>query len=224
MHGSLQYKLFVRPHLDSVDIIYGNPGKEIFESKLERVQYNACLVITGAIRGTSRDSIYAELGLELLSARRWYWKLLSFNKIVRGLSQTYLTAYINFFSERPHSTKSSTQRHLEEPMCRTKIFQSSFFPYCMKIWNGLDSVLENIDSYKASKSKISPFIKIKSNSIFSAHDVYGVKLLSRLRLNFRHLNVHKVWHGFKDGTNCMCDVRLQNRVSNNKIRISQQYL
>ena len=70
LHGSLQYKSFVRPHLDSVDIIYDNPGNEIFESKLERVQYNACLVITGAIPGTSRDSIYAELGLELLSTRR----------------------------------------------------------------------------------------------------------------------------------------------------------
>ena len=210
MHGSLQYKSFVSPHLDSVDIIYGNPGKEIFESKLERVQYNACLVITGAIRGTSRDSIYAELGLELLSTRRWYRKLLSFNKIVHGLSQTYLTAYINFSGERPHSTKSSTQKHLQEPMCRTKIFQSSFFHYCMKIWNGLDSDLENIDSYKAVKRKLSPFIKINSNSIFSAHDVYGVKVLSRLRLNFRHLNEHKIRHGFKDGTNCMCDVRLQN--------------
>ena len=55
------------------------------------------------------------------------------------------------------------------------------------------------------QSKISPFIKIKSNSISSVHNVYCVKLLSRLRINFSHLNEHKVWHGFKDGTNCMCD-------------------
>ena len=55
------------------------------------------------------------------------------------------------------------------------------------------------------KSKISPFIKIKSNSIFSVHDVYGVKPLSRLRLNFSYLNEHKARYGFKDGTNFMCD-------------------
>ena len=36
-------------------------------------------------------------------------------------------------------------------------------------------------------------------------NVYGVKLPSRLRLNFSHLNKRKVRHGFKDGTNCMCD-------------------
>ena len=64
------YKLFVRPHLDYANIIYDKPGNVNFESKLERVQYNACLAITGAIRGTNRDSIYAELGLESLSAGR----------------------------------------------------------------------------------------------------------------------------------------------------------
>ena len=35
--------------------------------------------------------------------------------------------------------------------------------------------------------------------------MHGVKLLSRLRLNSSHLNEHKVRHGFKDATNCMCD-------------------
>ena len=48
----------------------GKPGNVSFESKLERVQYNACLAITGAIHGSNRDSIYVELGLESLSARK----------------------------------------------------------------------------------------------------------------------------------------------------------
>ena len=36
------YKPFVRPHLDYADIIYSKPGNVNFESKLERVQCNAC--------------------------------------------------------------------------------------------------------------------------------------------------------------------------------------
>ena len=64
------YNLFVRPYLGYADIIYDKPGNVNFESKLEKVQYNA----------------------------------------------------------------SSTQRNFEEPICRTKVFQSSFFPYCIKIW------------------------------------------------------------------------------------------
>ena len=68
-----------------------------------------------------------------------------------------------------------------------------------------DPDLQNIDSCKEFKSKISSFIKMESNSIFSVHDVYGVKLLFRLILNFIYLNDRKVRHSFKDVTNCMCD-------------------
>ena len=42
---------------------------------IESIQHNACLEITGAIRGTSRENIYQELGLESLQLRRWYRKL-----------------------------------------------------------------------------------------------------------------------------------------------------
>ena len=45
------YKMFVRPHLNYADIIYGKTGNVNFESKSERVQYNACLVITGVSKG-----------------------------------------------------------------------------------------------------------------------------------------------------------------------------
>ena len=64
------YKTFVRPILDYADIIYDKPLTESFKDKLEMVQYNAALVITGAIKGTLRDRIYRELGLESLAERR----------------------------------------------------------------------------------------------------------------------------------------------------------
>ena len=69
------YKAFVRPHLDYGDIIYDNPSNDTFCHKIESVQYNAALAITGAIRGTSREKLYQELGLEYLSDRRWCRRL-----------------------------------------------------------------------------------------------------------------------------------------------------
>ena len=42
-------------------MIYDKAGNINFESKLERVQYNACLAITGAIKGSNRGSICTEL-------------------------------------------------------------------------------------------------------------------------------------------------------------------
>ena len=41
-------------------------------------------------------------------------------------------------------------------------------------------------------------IKSNERSLFSIHDPQGVKLLSRLRLNFSHLNEHKFRHKLKD--------------------------
>ena len=102
-----------------------------------------------------------------------------------------------------------TLDHQLKDILKNQSIEPKFFSYHFLLtaskYGTVLIVTYNIDSCKEFKSKISPSIKIKSNSIFSVHDVYGVKLLSRLRLNFSHLNEHKVRHSFKDGTNCMCD-------------------
>ena len=60
-----------------------------FQKKLETIQYNAALAITGAIRRTSREKVYSELGLESLQDRRWYRKLCIFYKILNNMSPKY---------------------------------------------------------------------------------------------------------------------------------------
>ena len=70
------HKTFIRSQLDSANIIYDQAYNSAFHDKLESVQYKACLAITGAIRATSTEKIYEELGLEPLKSRRWFRKLL----------------------------------------------------------------------------------------------------------------------------------------------------
>ena len=84
------YKAFVRPYLDYGDILYDQAYNMSFHHKLESIQYNACLAITGAIRGTSKENFYQELGLESLQLRRWYRKLKMFNNIYKNKSPQYL--------------------------------------------------------------------------------------------------------------------------------------
>ena len=84
------YKAFVRPHLDYGYILYDQAYNMSFHHKLESIQYNACLAITGAIGGTSKEKIYQELGLESLQLRRWYRKLGMFYKIYKNKSPQYL--------------------------------------------------------------------------------------------------------------------------------------
>ena len=68
------YKSFIRPHLDNGNVIYDKAFNESFHAKLESLQYNATLAISGAIRGSSTEKIYGELGLEPLKSRSWYRK------------------------------------------------------------------------------------------------------------------------------------------------------
>ena len=44
------YKSFIRPHLDYGDIMYDKAFNKSFHSKMESLQYNVTLAITGAIR------------------------------------------------------------------------------------------------------------------------------------------------------------------------------
>ena len=64
------YKSFVTPNLDYADIIYDKPSNESLKSNIEMVQYNAALIRTSAFKGSLRDKIYQELGLESLADQR----------------------------------------------------------------------------------------------------------------------------------------------------------
>ena len=77
------YKAFVRPHLDYGDILYKQAYNMSFHQNREAIQYNPCLAITGAIRGTSKEKLCQELGLQSLQLRCWYRKLAMFYKIYK---------------------------------------------------------------------------------------------------------------------------------------------
>ena len=69
------YKAFIRPYLDHGDMTYDQTFNKLFQQKMETNWYNPALEITGAIRGSSREKLYQELGLDTLQQRRWYRKL-----------------------------------------------------------------------------------------------------------------------------------------------------
>ena len=78
------YKAFVRLQLDYGVVLYDQAFNNSFHAKIESIQYNACLAITGVIRGTSREKIYQELRLESVQLCRWYRKLCLFYKVFKN--------------------------------------------------------------------------------------------------------------------------------------------
>ena len=60
---------FIRLHLDYGGIIYDKAYNTSFYQNLEKIHYNLALAKTGAIRRTSNEKLYLELGLESLEKK-----------------------------------------------------------------------------------------------------------------------------------------------------------
>ena len=200
------YKSFIRPNLDYGDIIYDQPNNDSFINKLESVQYNASLAITGAIKGTSKERLYEELGLESLSKRRWYRRMCLFWKIINNSAPKYLTILLpsTQYSRNPNRQNLFSSFHKN-----TDYFANSFFPYCTDQWNLLDPDIKNIQSISLFKKAILKFIRPSAAHVFDVTDYSGLKLLTRLRLNLSHLNEHKFRHNFRDTINPLCPCSLE---------------
>ena len=195
------YKCFVRSHLDYGDVIYDEAFNNSFHQKNESLQYSAALAITGAIRGTSREKLYQQLGLESLQQRRWYRKLCLFFKIYKNQWPKYLFDIIPQ-SNCPYRTRNV--QNIPHINVKHQFFKNTYFPSTTIEWSKLDSNIRNSEILNIFISKILKFIRPTTNSIFGCHNPIGVRLLTRVRLGLIHLREHKFKHGFQDTLNPLC--------------------
>ena len=210
------YKAYIRPHLDYADIIYDCPGNATFIQKLETIQYNACLAITGCFRGTSQEKLYRELGLETLSNRRFGRRMVFFYKIVNRLTPNYLHDYLPAALVAPVNLRARNAFY--PPDIHTERFRNTFFPFCISQWNILDSRIRDLPSVSSFKKAIVDSLRPKLSPVFGVQNNQGVIFLNRLRVGFSHLNEHKFRHGFRDTLDPFCTCRT------NSIENTQHYL
>ena len=77
---------------------------------------------------------------------------------------------------------------------------------------GINFQFRNAKSiFKFKKSVITQKLE---NSSYNVHDTIGLKLLSRLKLRFTHLDGRKLRLGFNDTVNPMCPCRADKRPLN----------
>ena len=151
---------------------------------MESIQYNACLAIIGAIRGTSREKTYQELALESLQLRRWDIKLCLFYNVFKNEHPKYL---FHLVSVRviPYATR--TEGNI--PLIKTKhnFLENSFFPSTIIEWIYLDPGLRKSKSISVLQEKILNFIRPFQNSFFDIHNPKEMKLFTRLRVSLSYL-------------------------------------
>ena len=187
--------------LDYGDTIYDQAYNDSFREKLESVQYNTALAITGAIRGTSLVKRYQKLGLKSLQQRRWYRKLCTFFKIIKEKYPDYV---LNIIPKNNSNHRTRNSYNIPQLNIKHNFFKNSIFPSVIAEWNKLDSDIRNLNSLSLFKSRILKFMQPNPNSIFNCHNPKTIKYLSRIMLGLSHLWEHKFKHSFQDTLNPIC--------------------
>ena len=210
-------KALVRSHLDYCDVVYHIPsiihqpplGKTLnsLMEKVERIQYQAALAITGAWQGSSRSKIYDELGWETLSDRSNYRRVLQIHKILNNNTLSYLKEKLPPYCREMFSGNIRNTFHAIR--CKSYRYMNSFFPDAVASWNLFMEIFNHnvVPSLDLLKQDIISLIRPESKSFFNVHDPTGLRYLFQLRLRLSPLNGHKYCHNFIDtpsGT-CQCN-------------------
>ena len=165
---------------------------------MESIQYVA-LATTGAIRGTSREKLYHELGFESFVSRRWYRKLCCFYSVFKTQSPRYIFDVIPT-AKRAYITKTNDK--LPHFKVKHNYFKNIFFPSIVIEWNKLDLNIRNSESLTSFKSKDLKFVRPSENSIFLSNHPNRIQLLTKLILDLRD---HKFNHNFQNALNPICN-------------------
>ena len=157
------YKALVRSHLDYCDIIYHIPPVQnppprglslhTLMEKVERIQYQAALAITGAWKGSSRLKLYEELGWETLSDRRLSNRILQIHKIIAGKTPSYLK------DKLPPNRLPFLLTVFRDIKYRTDRYGNSFFPDAISSWNEIITHFEHFPTRSSLKKHLLSFFR-----------------------------------------------------------------
>ena len=185
------YKSLIRPIMEYADVLWDG-CTENDSDLLEFVQYEAAKVVTGAMRGTSRQRLLAELSWDELKTRRSTHKLVLFFKIAKKLVPEYLYNLLPLTVQQRSGMSLRSANDFSVFSARTERYKNSFFPSSTRLWNSIDRETRETDSIRAFKKALCHFFNTSSyNNCFDyAIDRYSSILHTRLRLNCCALNYY----------------------------------
>ena len=168
------YKALVRSHLDYCDIIYHIPSHQnqaplgitlhSLMEKVERIQYQAALAVSGAWRGSSRSKLDEELGWETLSDRRMCRRILQIHKIFNHKTPSHLN------DKLPPKCRAlfsgNTCNTFREMICKSNRYMNSFFPDAIASWNNFIKYFDDVPSFDILKKTYQYFFSSYDQKYF----------------------------------------------------------
>jgi hypothetical protein len=200
------YNTFILPIFEYSSVVWDNCTKEQ-ATLLENLHLDALRTICGATRGTSHSKLYTETGYKSLQERRHQHKLCLFYKMIHKLAPDYLRHLL------PHHIHELTHYNLRNASqirgihCNTVLYNRSFLPHTIDLWNALPENIKMADSYGEFKRKL---MAPPENLIF--FDInYGSRKCqithARIRLGCSDLNAHLDDRYLIDNPKCSCGSR-----------------
>ena len=81
----------------------------------------------------------------------------------------------------------------------------------MREWNQLDESIKSSPTVTVFKRELMRLIRPQKRSLFGFHDIEGVRLLTRLRVEFSDLREHIFRHNFQcSSPMCFCQTGIEN--------------
>ena len=203
----LLYKLTVRSVVDYALPVYYKSLRVTELARLEKLQYKASKIVTGAYHSTSKDKLNSELGWETIKDRGDLLSLNIFHKIHRHETRPLIRSCMPKLDiERTQITRSKGGYIPFKN--RGKTFNTSFFPNTVKLWNALPKSLqykECVDFKLDLKQRIKP-PKYKH---FAKGTKLGNQLLTKIRVGRSCLNQHKFTIGLSESPECLCHAKTE---------------
>ena len=81
--------------------------------------------------------------------------------------------------------------------CRIDSFKKIFLS-ALSDWFQLDVTIRHSQSIAIFRSRLLSFIRPIQSDVYNIFDPIGLKFLTRLRLDFSHLNEHRFRHNLQD--------------------------
>ena len=169
---------------------------------MENIQYKAGKIVTGALHYTSKDKLNQELGWESIIVRGNILCLNIFHKIHRFETRPLIRSCM----PKPDIEKRQMTRSKGGYIpfqYQNKIFNTSFFPNTLKLWNNLPQQTRVLDM-QDFKTSIKTLLKPKRHKHFNCGSKIGNKLLTQIRVGRSDLMLHKFTLGFSESQECQC--------------------
>ena len=196
------YTSFILPLLEYCDSVWDNASLES-KKKLDGIHIEAGRIITGATKLCSIEKLLVELGWDTLQSRRNKHKLVTFYKIIHGLSPNYLQNLVPPLVQETNNYNLRNANNIQTFASNTNLFYNSFFPSSVRAWNALPGETRQATTVTAFKNKLNIDLRRPPN-YYNTGTRLGQVLHARLRMECSSLNSHLYHKNIVDSPSCLC--------------------